>query len=136
AGADVNRAFSNLNAYRGFNPKGTLAYTGGDGSGYLTLWRADQPVQVRQFVLGNANEDYITELAFSPNGRWVLVHVESRTYSNRDEFTVRDRFIELWDIATGERIYRLGVGDPDPNAWAVYSLAFIANSELALIGGQ
>jgi WD40 repeat protein len=135
SGGDPNRAFSNLDQYRGFNPRGNIAYTGGDGSGYLTLWRADSPQQLRTFTLGNANEDYIPEVAFSPDGRSVLVYVETRAYSDSDTFSVRDRFVELWDIGTGERRYRLSIGEPDPNAWAVYSLAFSPDSNLALIGG-
>ncbi len=129
------RSFSNLDKYRGFNPKGTIAYTGGDGLGYLTLWRADQPQQLRTFELGNANEDYITQLAFSPNGKWVLVHVETRAYRDRDNYDVQDRFVELWDINTGERLYRLNVGLEIPLEWEIYSLAFSNDSSQILIAG-
>lgn len=135
-GANPDRSFSNLGQYLGFNPKGTLGYMGGDGSGYLTLWRTDQLQEVREFKLGNANEDYIPVVAFSPDGRSVLVYIENRAYSKADEYTVRDRSIELWDIRTGERVYRLNLNEPDPNTWSISSLTFSGDGNQALIGGS
>jgi WD40 repeat protein len=146
---DPNRPFSNLSAkYRGFSPNGRYAYSGGDETGYLVLWNADRGTQAREFRLGVAREDYILQVAFSPDGRYVAAHSEGRAYQDQDTYRVTRRSVELWRIDTGELArndvfdgsYEFdGFGTIDfdnPTGWDIFSLAFSPDSRTMLVGGR
>jgi serine/threonine protein kinase/WD40 repeat protein/predicted nucleic acid-binding Zn-ribbon protein len=130
-------AFRNPPEYRGFSPNGRIAYTGGDGVDFLKFFDADSTVEQRTFRLGTADTDYIEPIAFSNDGRFILVEVESRAYSNDGfNYSVLNRYVALWEIATGGEIRRLNISVEDPRAWDVTSLAFSADGRLALVGGR
>ncbi|MBL8162707.1 MAG: SH3 domain-containing protein, partial [Anaerolineae bacterium] len=146
---DPSRPFSNLSAkYRGFSPNGRYAYSGGDENGYLVLWNADRGTQAREFRLGVAREDYILQVAFSPDGRYVLVHSEGRAYQDQDTYRVTRRSVELWRIDNGELArnevfdgsYEFdGFGTIDfdnPSSWDIFSLTFSPDSRTILVGGR
>jgi WD40 repeat protein/predicted nucleic acid-binding Zn-ribbon protein len=119
--------------YRGFSENGRIGYTGGDGQGFLTLYDADSMVEQRTFRLGNATEDYIDHIAFSNDGSYILVEVETRAY---ETFRARDRYVALWDIRTGGEIRRFNFAVEDPQAWDVNSLTFSRDGQFALVGGR
>ena len=129
--------------YLGFSPDGRYGYTGGDGTGFLKLWTASTGVLAREFKLGNANDDYVTALAFAPDGLTIAVSIENRGNFQPDgSYAVLDHRAEMWNIRTGERVlrgrdetpYRIILGtDPNQN-WSIYSMAFSGNGEYLLIG--
>jgi WD40 repeat protein len=130
-------AFRNPPEYRGFSPNGRIAYNGGDGTNFLKFFDADSMVEQRTFRLGNADTDYIEPIAFSDDGRYILIESESRNYNNeRTSYNVLNRYIALWEIATGGEIRRFSVNVDDPRAWDVTSLAFSPDNNLALVGGR
>jgi serine/threonine protein kinase/WD40 repeat protein/predicted nucleic acid-binding Zn-ribbon protein len=133
----LSGAFRNSPEYRGFSPNGRIAYNGGDGVDFLTFFDADSTVEQRTFRLGNSDTDYIEPIAFSNDGRYILVEVESRAYSNDlQTFSVLNRYVALWEIATGGEIRRFNIAVEDPRAWDVTSLAFSVDGQLALVGGR
>jgi WD40 repeat protein len=120
--------------YRGFSPDGQFAYTGGDGTDFLTLWNPSQGVKLRFFKLINANEDYVNQIAFSDDRRRVLVHVETRGYRTQNAYVVKNRYIALWDINTGAEIRRFQAREASATNWDVYSLTFSKDGRYALSG--
>jgi WD40 repeat protein len=129
--------FRNPPEYRGFSPNGRIAYTGADGTDFLRFFDADSTVEQRMFRLGNASTDYIEPIAFSADGRFILVESEARDYNNeRTEYVINGRYVALWEIATGGEIRRFNINVEDPRAWDVTALAFSADGRLALMGGR
>jgi len=134
--ADLNRPYSNLSAkYRGYSPDGRLAYTDGNENGFLRLWNASQGTLNFEFRRGVAREDYIMQIAFSPDGRFALVHSEGRSYLDGDTYNITRRSVELWRMIDGglERVFE--TGELAPDEWNVFSLAFSPDSQTALVGG-
>lgn len=133
---DLNRPYRNLSAkYRGYSPDGRLAYTDGNENGFLRLWNASQGTQNFEFRRGVAREDYIMQIAFSPDGRFALVHSEGRSYLDGDTYNITRRSVELWRMVDGglERVFE--TGELAPDEWNVFSLAFSPDSQTALVGG-
>ncbi|MBL8162520.1 MAG: TIR domain-containing protein, partial [Anaerolineae bacterium] len=122
--------------YRGLSPNGQYSYTGGDGSDFLTLWNPAQLVPERIFRLGNANEDYINQIAFSSDYQRLLVHVETRAYGANQTYVVTDRYVAIWEIATGAELLRLQVSEENPRNWDVSSVSFSEDGRLAATGGR
>src|SRR6185436_7230792 len=108
---------------------GRIAYTGGDGSNFLSLWDAATLAQIRTFQLGNANQDFITAIAFNNPGNQVLVYSESHS---RGQVTARR--LALWDVATGGEIREFQITQSE--SWEIYSLAFSPDGQYALSGGR
>lgn len=130
-------AFRTPPIYRGFSLNGRIAYTGGDGTGFLTFYDADSTVQQRTFQQHNATDDYIDHIAFSEDGRYIIVEVETRSYTNdRQSYIVTARTVELWEIATGAEIRQFQFNQEDPRAWDVNSIAISADGRFALFGGR
>ena len=121
---------------RNISDDGRLGFTGGDGSGFLKMWQANNTVQLREFTRGVAVSDYIDELDISNDGRFLLVHSENRDYNDqRSSYWVRGRYVAVWEIGSGEELVRFDDGQLDANGWDVTAVAFSNNGELALTGG-
>ncbi len=149
-GQNPAKAFHTLIApYRGYGygNQQLYSYAKGDKSGGLEIWNVFTPrsAAYRTFGLGNSfNNDYanISQVAFTPDGRYVLVHVEGRKDVDRDTYTVTRHSVELWQLGNGELAYELNLGYDkfQPNSWNITSLAVSPvlqadGTQYALIGG-
>lgn len=133
---EVYSGFDAPPLYRGLSDNGRLGYLGGDGQQFLTLYDADTFVQQRQFSLGNFSTDDVENIAFSEDGRWVLVHVKrySGSDTDRSNEVLVDQFVAVWSIETSSEVIRLPLNQSDPNNWNVHSLTFSPDKRFALVG--
>ncbi|MCS6836401.1 MAG: SH3 domain-containing protein, partial [Anaerolineae bacterium] len=120
--------------YRAISPNGANAVVGSDGRTFLELWDADSGVKQREFRLGNFNDDFIRQIAFSNDNRSILVAAEKRVYAPDRTYTINGRYIAHWDIVTGGEIRRFEVPFTEAENWEAYSLAFSPDDRLALVG--
>lgn len=128
-----------LTPYRGISPDGLTAYTGANGTGqFLTFWRSFTSQELRSFRRGNASSDYIDEIDFSRDGRYIVVHSESRDYYDRANslYRITGRAVAIWSQETGEEISRMSIPQSDPTRWDVYSLAFSPDARFVAVGAR
>jgi|GEM_PF-882973 len=126
-----------LTTYRFLSPDGRYALNGADGSNnFLTLWQANNSVRIKPFERGNFTTDYIDEVDFSSDGRFIMVHSENRDYDDRRQnYWVRGRYVAVWDISTSEEIIRMQAPEADPTNWDIYSVAYSNSGRFAITGG-
>jgi len=122
---------------RGVSAGMTYGVDGGQGDSFVTLWNPISYLAVREFHLGNFDNDYLETITFSRDRRYVMVHVETRDYrdTTRNIYAVVGRRVEYWRIEDGSLVSVMQTPALSPIVWDVSAMAISDDGRYGITGG-